>query len=127
LLRLSVLGEDSRDVAFTLSAAGQCFAIGGEPLRGLDLLRRALPVLEARLGPVNSSVAATLYAMSGAEYQLGKLDEAESHERRSLDIFRKVPPSDVGFANGLAAGRQLHSPGDVNYIAPLLSGVVVVG
>jgi hypothetical protein len=25
------------------------------------------------------------------------------------------------------AGRQLHSPGDVNYIAPLLSGVVVVG
>jgi tetratricopeptide (TPR) repeat protein len=108
LLRLSVLGEDALDVAKTMTAAGQCYSIGGEPLRGLELLRRALPVLEEHLGTMHASVAGTLYAMAGAEYHLGRLDEAEAHQRRALQIFEQIPPSDLAYANGLAQlGRVL--------------------
>ena len=68
------------------------------------------------------------------ERQAGKSSSTSCHSwrtwcRPSRLGYRRLRPwlhrSQMG--RRPPAGRQLHSPGDVNYIAPLLSGVVVVG
>jgi len=115
LQRERILGPEHRDVALTMTAAGQCFNIAGQPRKGLDLLRRALPVVERETGSMSGSVSATLYAMADAEWKLGLLETAEAHQRRALEIGQRNHISELEFSNFLAQlGRILLDEGRVD-------------
>jgi tetratricopeptide (TPR) repeat protein len=118
LERQRVLGPEHRDVALTMTAAGQCFNLGGQPRRGLVLLARALPIVEREVGPMSDSVGRTLYAMAGAEWKLGLLDDAEAHQRRAVSIAERSRWEPLELSNLLPQlGRILvdHGQADEGY------------
>ena len=113
--RARILGPEHRDVALTMTAAGQCFNLAGNPRKGLDLLGRALPIVEREVGPMSDSVGATLYAMADAEWKLSLLDSAEAHQRRAVQIGERNGWRPLEFSNLLAQlGRILVDKGQVD-------------
>ena len=57
---------------------------------GLPLAREAVNRLSQTRGPSDADLAAACFFLSSAEYQIGRLDEAERLTLRAMSIFRKL-------------------------------------
>ncbi len=57
---------------------------------GLPLARETVNRLSQTRGPSDADLAAACFFLSSAEYQIGRLDEAERLTLRAISIFRKL-------------------------------------
>ena len=88
LLEIQENGDrgNSLDVARVLNALGVCAGKAGRTQEAEELFRRALAILEDKLGVDHPGVANTLNILGLYAFESGKMEEAEKSYRRALAV-----------------------------------------
>ncbi|MCG3126012.1 MAG: Serine/threonine-protein kinase PknD [Phycisphaerae bacterium] len=82
-------GPDSLAVGEALQEAAMLAAKRGDPRTAEEYYRRSLPIIESRLGR-HPRVASALTNLGQTLQLLGRLDQAESYFRRSVELQREM-------------------------------------
>lgn len=98
-------GESGLPLTSTLGALAECDREVGEVERSVERRRRAVAIVEARLGPRSPRLLRSLEGLSYSLVEAGRLDEAEAVLDRADELQREHHGDHDPFGFGLVVNR----------------------